>query len=101
LIAHHGASRHEAELRGLSTELGRFPREESDVAAALDFCDLSSGSRGEPTSFDTRVRDIAERHRHNPDVLTALSRGKAELQAHFDRASALLEPRSGVRHSVE
>jgi len=59
LVAHHSGAGYEAELRGLSLP---YPREESDVAAIVDYCDLTTLPSGRPTSLLERRADIVARH---------------------------------------
>jgi hypothetical protein len=62
LVAYHSEAQFEAHLRGLSSELARFPRERSAVADALTFCDLTTNSVGEHVTFEERVADILNRY---------------------------------------
>ena len=90
LVAHHGGARHEAQLRGLGALLARFAREDSRVAAALDFLDLSTGPRGERWPLSERLRDIVRRHRDDPAVVAALCATSSELKANFEAGQSLL-----------
>src|SRR2546427_9810908 len=48
LVAHHSEARFEAQLRGHEHELAAFPRERSAIADALTYCDITTGSTGQP-----------------------------------------------------
>lgn len=73
LVAHHSEARFEADLRGLSIELARFPRERSIVADALIYCDILTGSTGEPVSLKERTEDIKARYGRDHVVAVAYS----------------------------
>ena len=46
LVAHHSGAKYEAALRGLAAELAAYREENSLVAAALAYCDLTTGPAG-------------------------------------------------------
>ena len=69
LVAHHSESRFEAQLRGYETELAEFPRERSTVADALTYCDVTTGSTGQPVSPKERAADVLLRY-SNVDIVT-------------------------------
>ena len=62
LVAHHTGALYEAERRGLTERLGSFAREESAVADALWYADLTSGPTGHATTFEARVAEILTRY---------------------------------------
>lgn len=72
LVAHHSEAQFEAQLRGLSSELAKFPREHSAVADALTFCDLTTNSVGQHVTFEERIADILSRYRESDIVTQAL-----------------------------
>lgn len=76
LVAHHSGARFEAALRGLTGFLGRYRREDSLLADALTFCDLTTAPDGRPVTLDERLADI--RHRHGPETLVASAVARAE-----------------------
>lgn len=90
LVAHHGSADHEAEVRGLDELLAEFPIEQAVLVAALDFCDLSTGPRGERWSLSRRLADIAQRHADDSPVVLGLRAARSELEANFQRGRALL-----------
>lgn len=79
LVAHHTGSKHEAALRGLSAELTEFPEERSIVAAALAYCDLTTGPDGELLTPDERLADIEARHGSESPVVEGLRRAWPDL----------------------
>ena len=79
LVAHHSGSKHEATVRGLSVEMARFPEEHSLVAAALAYCDLTTGPAGELMTPDERLGDVEARHGAESPVLIGLRRAWPEL----------------------
>jgi HD domain-containing protein len=72
LVAHHSESRFEARLRGLESELEKFPREYSVVSDALVYCDMTTSSTGKPISFEERTEDIFCRYSEDDVVAQAL-----------------------------
>lgn len=62
LVAHHSAARFEAAERGLTTELGEFPFEASELQDALDTADLTTGPDGQRMTFDERINEILVRY---------------------------------------
>jgi hypothetical protein len=91
LVAHHAGARHEASLLGLSGMLERYPRRQSVIAAVLDFCDLSTGPRGERWALTDRLQDIVCRHPDDSAVVTAVRLGRAELARNYEVGRVLLE----------
>jgi HD domain len=69
LVAHHSEARFEARLRGYEAELAEFPRERSAVADALTYCDITTGSTGQPVSPKERAADVLRRY-GNADIVT-------------------------------
>lgn|SRR5262245_25028682 len=71
LIAHHSEARFELWLRGFGHELAAFRREDSWVADALTYCDLTTGPTGLPMTLDDRVAEVEQRYGPG-DIVTAL-----------------------------
>ncbi|HTK06249.1 MAG TPA: HD domain-containing protein [Ktedonobacteraceae bacterium] len=71
LVAHHSGARFEAALRGYGAALSRFPREETAVADALTYCDMTTSPTGERVTFEARISDILERHGETSSVAEA------------------------------
>lgn len=72
LVAYHSEAQIEAHLRGLSSELARFPREQSAVADALTYCDLTTNAVGQHVTFEERIADILSRYDEGDIVIQAL-----------------------------
>lgn len=58
LVAHHSASKTEAGLRSLASDLARFEEELSDTALVLTYCDLTVGRAGNAVTLDERFADL-------------------------------------------
>jgi hypothetical protein len=52
----------EAQLRGLAPELNTIPQEDSAIADALTYCDMTTGPTGLYISFEERLEDIFRRY---------------------------------------
>jgi HD domain len=80
LVAYHSGARGEAELRGLSAELGEFNDEASAASMALTYCDMTTGAAGEVVTFAERLADVE--HRYGPEHLVAQSvrRARPEVE---------------------
>jgi HD superfamily phosphodiesterase len=72
LVAYHSGARFEAALQGYGAALSRFPREETAVADALTYCDMTTSPTGERVTFETRISEIFERHGENSPVAEAI-----------------------------
>jgi HD domain len=79
LVAHHSGSKFEAEVRGLSDELGRFIDEEGLLTAALAYCDLTTGPDGQRMMPEERLEDVEARHGADSPVVIGLRRAWPEL----------------------
>ena len=79
LVAHHSESRYELCLRGFSKQLEDYPRERSEVAAALTYCDLTTGPTGSPVEFRDRLAEVVERYGEDTVVAKALRLATPDL----------------------
>jgi putative nucleotidyltransferase with HDIG domain len=70
LVAHHSGAAFVADARGLSAELGAYPREESAVADALTYADQTVGPDGCGVALERRMADMLRRR--GPDSPNAL-----------------------------
>ena len=80
LVAHHGAADQEAELRGFGSQLRSFPREQSELAALLDYCDLTVGPSGESLCPADRLADVVARYGEDDFVSVALREAWPHLE---------------------
>ncbi len=63
LVANHTGAWAEASSRGLADLLaGEFPAEESPLADALTYADITTGPAGQPLSAEERIAEILERY---------------------------------------
>jgi hypothetical protein len=79
LVANHSAAIFAARVRGLDAELAEFPDEATVLRDALWFCDLSTGTAGEPVEFDDRIASI--RARHGPGSVNVLALDSGGFEA--------------------
>jgi hypothetical protein len=79
LVAYHSGAHVEAALRGLSAELAEFPDEASDTTAALAYCDMQTGPRGEAMPLDGRIADVERRYGADHVVSRSLRLAQPEL----------------------
>ena len=62
LVAYHSGAQFEAHLRGLTEQLAAFRWEDSLVADALAYCDLTTNPLGQRISFEERLADVTCRY---------------------------------------
>ncbi len=72
LVAYHSEAQFEAKLRGLLTELEKFPREHSAVADTLTYCDMTTSPTGQRVTLEERIADILKRYGEASIVTQAL-----------------------------
>jgi predicted hydrolase (HD superfamily) len=90
LTAYHSEAQFEATLRGLLTELEKFPREYSEVADALTYCDLTTSPIGQKITLEERVIDILKRYRETDIVTQALRKAMPSWKADIQRTEQKL-----------
>lgn len=94
LVAHHSAAVVEAKVRHMRAMLlAEFPPEESIVADALTFADMTTSPTGQPVTVDERLAEILERYPPTDPVHRAIRESAPLLRA----AVARVEARLGVR----
>jgi hypothetical protein len=76
LVAHHSEARFEAQLRGYAPDLKVFPREQSAVADALMYCDITTDATGKRVSLKQRIADIVRRYGETDVVIQALQQAR-------------------------
>jgi len=95
LVAHHSAAVVEAKVRHMRAMLlAEFPLEESIVADALTFVDMTTSPTGQPVTVDERLAEILDRYPPTDPVHRAITESSEQLRA----AVARVEARLGVRH---
>jgi HD superfamily phosphodiesterase len=93
LVAHHSASDAEAVERGFADELAEFPAEDSRVARALTYCDLTTGPNGEEVGVSARLVELGDRLGDEDPAVRAVRREAKRLAAVVDEMDALLTGR--------
>jgi len=80
LVAYHSGARGEAELRGLSAELGEFHDEASATSMALTYCDMTTSAAGEVVTFAERLVDVEHRYGPGHVVAQSVRRARPEVE---------------------
>jgi HD superfamily phosphodiesterase len=96
LVAHHTRAIHEARLRGLGEALSDYDDESSIVSAALAYCDLTAGPRGEQMTPEQRLADVQGRYGEDDPVTRGLRAAWPELMDDVAEVNALLKQRRVV-----
>ncbi len=91
LVAHHSCARFEAETRGLLAELLAFPPEESAVADALTYCDMTTGPNGTVVEWTERLDEICARYGRDHPVTVAIRRARPCIASAVARTERRLE----------
>jgi len=81
LVAHHSGAALEAQLRGLSSRMARYPDDRDAVRDALWACDMTTSPVGEPVDFEERLREIKERYGPDHTVPRAIEAAGDEIRA--------------------
>jgi len=82
LVANHTGAWAEAASRGLADILAReFPAEESPLADALTYGDITTGPVGQPLSAEERIAEILERYEADHVVHRSIRQVTPELVA--------------------
>jgi predicted hydrolase (HD superfamily) len=85
LVAHHSGARNEARLRGLSNALSsEFMWHDTPLAAALTYCDLTTGPTGLRVRLHDRVSEIVQRYGADHPVSQAIQLGVPYFQRAVD-----------------
>jgi HD superfamily phosphodiesterase len=91
LVAHHSGARFEAAARGYAERLAAFSEEQSAVADALTYCDLTTGPHGERISVASRLNEIKARYGPASLVTQAINAATDTLEAAVARTQARME----------
>jgi putative nucleotidyltransferase with HDIG domain len=98
LVAHHSCASIEADERGLGDVLrSEFPATGDHAArliAAITYCDMTAGSRGELVSVDARITDILDRYEQNDVVYRAVTTAAPQLREQAALVAAALSATS-------
>lgn len=82
LVAHHSHAVIEARERGLEDELlDEFPPDASLPHAALCFCDMTTGPRGQRMAVEERLAEIRQRYGPGDVVTTFIERAELSIVA--------------------
>jgi hypothetical protein len=91
LVANHTCARVEAEARGLVDALAReFPAEDSPLADALTFADMTTSPTGSPVTVEERIAEILERYAPGHVVHESIRKAAPDLIATVRRVEARL-----------
>lgn len=96
LVAHHSGARFEAAARGYAECLAEFSEEQSAVADALTYCDLTTGPNGERISVAARLNEIKVRYGPASLVALAINAAADTLGAAVARTEARMD---GLPHA--
>lgn len=81
LVAHHSMATHEAEARGLESDLEQFDRETGPVADTLTWADMTTDPSGRPISVQDRILEILDRYPPGDPVHEAVRKAAPEIVA--------------------
>ncbi|HKE64828.1 MAG TPA: HD domain-containing protein [Micromonosporaceae bacterium] len=91
LVANHSYALVEAAERGLAGELAaEFPAEQSAVAEALAYCDLTTGPDGQRVDVVDRIAEIRSRYGRDSVVGRFVDRAEGDMIATVRRVEARL-----------
>ena len=92
LVAHQSCALIEADERGLYEELSiEYPREESAIADALWYCDMTTSPDGDRLSASSRLDEIKIRYGPDHVVTRSIARAEAEILAAVHRTENRLQ----------
>jgi HD superfamily phosphodiesterase len=97
LVAHHSGARFEAAARGYAERLAAFSEEQTAVADALTYCDLTTGPNGERISVASRLNEIKARYGPASLVTQAINAATDTLEAAVTRTEARMDRLSQPR----
>jgi hypothetical protein len=91
LVAYHSGARFEAANRGFTERLAAFSEEQSAVADALTYCDLTTGPNGERITVASRLNEIKTRYGPASLVTQAINAATDTLAAAVARTEARMD----------
>ena len=80
LVAHHSAAHVELRLRGQLELLEPYPHPPHALAAALAYCDITTGPQGQDVTLDERIAEVGDRRGRDSVVYRALVAARPELE---------------------
>lgn len=80
LVAHHTAAHFELRLRGQHKLLRSYPRPPHALAAALAYCDITTGPQGQDVTLEERIAEVGHRRGRDSVVYRALVAARPELE---------------------
>lgn len=90
LVAYHSGAMFEAEERGLSNELGEFPKPPDDLLDVLVLVDMTTSPTGKRLTVEDRLTEILSRYEPSDPVFRAITRSAPVLRESAARAAARL-----------
>lgn len=91
LVAHHSCAIVEARVRHMGgLLLAEFPPDESLVADALTYADMTTGPTGQPVAVDERIAEVLDRYPPTDPVHRAITESAPLLRATVARIEAHL-----------
>lgn len=91
LVAHHTCAQLEAEERGLGDVLAaEFPRERTEIADALLYCDMTTSPDGFPVAVEDRLTEIRARYGPEAIVTRFIDRAEPDIVAAARRTEELM-----------
>lgn len=90
LVAHHSCAYREAEIRGLSAELGEWSDEQSTLRDALWWADMTTTPDGLVTNVRDRIEEIQKRYGPEDLVTFFIRQAAPELFAAVERTEERL-----------
>src|SRR5947209_1181989 len=90
LVAYHSAAQFETNLRGLIEELEKISREDSTIANALTYCDMTTGPTGLQITSEERIDDILHRYDETDIVAKAIRQAVPTLTLSIERTQRAL-----------
>lgn len=91
LVAFHSSAAAEADVLGLTEQMGDFDDERTLVRDLLWYADMTTGPGGDYLTFEHRMADVRSRYPSDHYVIRALDAGMDERRAAVTRAELWLQ----------